>query len=129
MVVKARLGQIEDEAHILPFLFQTLRNCVGNYYQKARTEQKYIDFSAETERGYEPDGVRDWHDVLEKALGRLSQAHQKCVALLRAVMRSAETDELKKLLNTDESNVYRTLYRCRNRLKEIITQDMKVKLP
>ena len=108
---------------------QTLRNCIGNHYQKVRTEQKYIDFSADGMNALRFDESQDWNQIITKALNHLRKDHEHCADLLNAVIHSAEISELKKVLNVDEANVYRTLYRCRNRLKEIITGILKIKLP
>ena len=129
IIVKAKLPELENEKNVLPFVFQILRNCIGNYYQKVRTEQKYIDFSADMSHALRFDENQDWFQILSKAISHLRSDNVRCADLLEAVMRSAEIEELKKLLNLDEANVYRTLYRCRNRLKEIITGVLKVKLP
>ena len=129
IIVKAKLPELANEKDVLPFVFQILRNCIGNYYQKVRTEQKYIDFSADTSHALRFDENQDWSQILSKAISHLRTDHVRCADLLEAVMRSAEIEELKKLLNLDEANVYRTLYRCRNRLKEIITGVLKIKLP
>jgi RNA polymerase sigma factor (sigma-70 family) len=129
IILKAKLPEIDDDRNVLPFAFQTLRNCIGNHYQKIRTEQKYIDFSADGSHAFRFDENEDWKQILNKALDHLRKDHERCANLLKAVMESAEIDELKKLLNVDEANVYRTLYRCRNRLKEIITGVLKVRLP
>jgi RNA polymerase sigma factor (sigma-70 family) len=129
IIVKSKLPEISDDRNVMPFVFQTLRNCIGNHYQKMKTEQKYIDFSADASDVLQFDENQDWHQILNKALDHLRRDHERCADLLKAVIRSAEIQELKELLNLDEANVYRTLYRCRNRLKEIITGVLKVKLP
>lgn len=129
IIIKAKLPELEDEKSLMPFVFQILRNCIGNHYQKVRTEQKYIDFSADTSHALCFDENQDWSKLLSKAIAHLKRDHARCAQLLEALMRSAEIQELKSLLNLDEANVYRTLYRCRNRLKEIITGVLMVKLP
>lgn len=129
MVLKEKLPGVENDADILPFVFMTLRNRIGNYYQKVKTEKKYIDFSEAREPAIRQDDSGEWSQVLEKALEHLKSDHARCEELLRAVLRSAELPELKQLLATDEANVYRTLYRCRSRLKTIITDILKVTLP
>lgn len=129
MILKEKLPGVDDDAEILPFVFMTLRNRIGNYYQRLKTEKKYIDFSEVREPAMRQDNTGEWSEVLEKALEHLKQDHARCEVLLRAVLRSAELPELKQLLATDDANVYRTLYRCRNRLKTIITDILKVRLP
>ena len=129
IILKAKLPELQAKENLMPFVFQILRNCIGNYYQKVKTEQKYIDFSADASDAVRLDENQDWSQILNKAIAHLKKEHERCAKLLEAVMQSAEIQELKSLLNLDEANVYRTLYRCRNRLKEIITGVLKVKLP
>lgn len=131
MILMRKIDEVRGEKHLLPFAFQILRNCLGNYYQKTRRERQVIDFNADvsTATRDEPTRNDEWAELVSRAMQHLERDHAKCAGLIRAVLRSAPVSELKQLLNTDEANVYRTLYRCRMRLKTILTDVMQVRLP
>lgn len=128
MILNSKLDQVKDEKEVLPFAFQILRNCIGNYYNKVRREQRIIEFSDSAEQAGIVDENSDWLEILTKAISHLRVDSPRCAQLFEALLGSAEIEDLRKLLDLTADNVYRTLYRCRNRLKKILTEEMRIHL-
>lgn len=130
VILNAKMDQIQNDGEILPFAFTILRNCIGNHYKKVRREQRVIEFSVAIESAEVAAEERsDWQEVLSKALVYLKKESPRCAQLFEAVLESAGIAELQTLLDLTAENVYRTLYRCRNRLKRILTEEMRIQLP
>lgn len=130
MILNSKLEQIKSDPEVLPYAFQILRNCIGNYYKKIRREQRVIEYSLPADvSNAAPEQDSDWQTILPKALARLKEDNPRCARLFEAVLENAGIEELQQLFDLTPENVYRTLYRCRARLKKILVEDMRIELP
>lgn len=130
LILNTKIDQLQNDSEILPYAFTILRNCIGNHYKKTRREQRVIEFPGTLESvETSADERSDWQEVIGKALLYLKKESPRCAELFGAVLDSAGIAELQKLLNSTAENVYRSLYRCRARLRRILVEEMRIQLP
>jgi RNA polymerase sigma factor (sigma-70 family) len=121
-----RLGEGRDEAGrpVLAWCFQVLRNTIGNFYQREKTRGKYVD---QTPTG--DDTFRAPFDALDRlemkrametALSELSDGGGACATYLTELGRGTTPAELAEREGVNADVLYRRVYRCRQRLRELL---------
>ncbi len=128
--VRSRLNEVANKADLLPFVFQILRNCIRDHYQKKKREEKVLEFSPDCRYYYQPEISNDgWQEIAEKGIHQLEGENSRCAELLTAILTVSNEADLEGKLGMDLLNIYRMLHRCRDGLLKVITETQKIPLP
>lgn len=110
----------------LAWCFQVLRNTIGNHYQRQRTRRKWTESDAETgERAHNPTILESLDSertllVVESALDEMARTDPTCAAYLSRLADGARAGEIADDESVERSAFYRRLYRCRQKLRELL---------
>lgn len=132
-----RRDQLRDAGHVLPFVFQVLRNKIGNAYQR-------LDRQRATERPERdcPDNPGPAHAhpyrivagaqlerILREAIDRCAAEHELWGRVLRFLSEGKSPAEIHSALgDVPMATVHTRIHRARQRLKEILARDFGVDL-
>jgi len=128
--VRSRLNEVANKADLIPFVFQILRNCIRDHYQKKKREEKVLEFSPDSRYYYQPEISNDgWQEIVEKGIHQLERENSRCAELLTAILIASKETDLEGKMGMDLLNIYRMLHRCRAGLMKEITETQKIPLP
>ena len=116
-----------SEAPPLAWCFQVLRNAIGNHYQRERTRRlRTVEGESLPER---PDARPQPLEALEskeavrmihEALNELERSAERCAHYLRSIAAGVSLGVLASEDVIEEPVLYRRLYRCRQKLRELL---------
>jgi len=112
----------------LAWCFQVLRNTIGNHYQRQRTRQRWTESDADAgERAQNPRVLESLDSeqtllVVEGALGEMARSDPTCAAYLSRLADGARPGEIADDESVERPAFYRRLYRCRQKLRDILIE-------
>jgi len=119
-------GTLVDGRPALAWCFQVLRNVIGNHYQRrgGRREVPVDDQSlaAPAPAPLESLEHQERCRLLCEAIAELGRRSEACARYLRRVVRGESPAAIAADEGVDAAVLYRRLYRCRARLREILEQ-------
>ncbi|MFC2171541.1 RNA polymerase sigma factor [Acidobacteriota bacterium] len=133
-----RRDSIEDAGHLLPFLFQVLRNKIGNAYMRAQKERDRKGDQDKLERLQANPPVVDpailteageLQQIVAKAIKTCVEENEKQGKVLLLLHEGRTASEIGvELGNIPISTVRTLIHRGRKRLKEILKNDFQLDL-
>jgi DNA-directed RNA polymerase specialized sigma24 family protein len=128
--IRSRLNEAKQRADLIPLVFQIIRNCIRDYYQKKKREEKVLEFSPDSRYYYQAELSDElWKEILEKGIEQLQSEDSRSAEFLNKVLTISKEDDVEHKFKMDRSNFYRMLSRCREALLKTITDDQKIPLP
>src|SRR5262245_22882797 len=125
--IRSRLNDVKQRTDLIPFVFQIIRNCIRDYYQKKKREEKVLEFSPESRYYYQAELSNElWQEIIEKGIDHLDS---RSAEFLNKVLTISKEDDVEHRFKMDRLNFCRVLYRCREALLKTITDDQKIPLP
>jgi RNA polymerase sigma factor (sigma-70 family) len=128
-IVAAAAGQVrmEDGLPPLAWCFQVLRNTIGNHYQRQQHRRHETLSEAHTAASPEPDPLESLEQgelarQLGAALDALALSAPDCARHLRRLLAGATPAALAADEGLAAEPLYRRLYRCRARLRELLIE-------
>ncbi len=111
----------------LAWCFQVLRNTIGNHYQRQRHRRHESLSAAQVAGSAEPSPLEaleraERSHALAAALDALAPSAPDCSRYLRRLLAGASPATLAASEGLAAELLYRRLYRCRARLREILIQ-------
>jgi DNA-directed RNA polymerase specialized sigma24 family protein len=113
-----------DDTAPLAWCFQVLRNVIGNYYQRRRTSQRWID-SSDVDNAPDPavfealDSDRTLA-LIEGALAVMRRSDPDCAGYLSRLADGERAGTIADGHSIDRAAFYRRLYRCREKLRGLL---------
>jgi RNA polymerase sigma factor (sigma-70 family) len=107
--------------------FQVLRNTIGNHYKRQRTRRKHMEDGSDLEglHAVSPGsemGSRERLLTLERTLDEIEQRDEQCGGLLRRSIDGLSPQEIADERGLEMNALYQRLYRCRQRLRELLRE-------
>jgi len=130
-------ASVRSSRHLLPFVFQVLRNKIGNVYSKARrvSDNPGRDVRIETvaadpaSSGPESEArANELERILDAALSRCAAEHPLWGKVLELVRAGRSPAEIREELDIPMATVHTRIHRARKRLREILENDYGMKL-
>lgn len=106
--------------------FQVLRNTIGNYYQRERTRRRWVETDPEATgvaRVASPLESLDSQRTLtliETTLADMMRSDPTCAGYLLRIVEGERAGELAASESIERGAFYRRLYRCRQKLRELL---------
>jgi RNA polymerase sigma factor (sigma-70 family) len=117
-------GTLVDDRPALAWCFQVLRNVIGNHYQRrgARDQIPLEDAELVVEGPTPLDRLAsaDRRRLLREAVAELAGRPDHCAEYLESVLSGADPAQIAERAGIAPAVLYRRLYRCRERLREIL---------
>ena len=126
---------LQSAGHVLPFIFQTLRNKIGNVYLRA---QRRSELGADSNLGggelpqpaANPETLAEgmeFERLLGQAIERCAAEHEMWGAVLRMLKGGRSATEIRESLgDTPMATVHTRIFRARQRLKQILREDYDI---
>jgi DNA-directed RNA polymerase specialized sigma24 family protein len=128
--IRSRFNEVKNRTDLMPFIFEIMRNCIRDYYQKKKREEKVLEFSPDSRYYYQAELSNElWDEIIEKAIEQLEQEDSKSAEFLNKILTISKEDDLEHKFKMDRLNICRVLYRCRQALLKMITDGQKIPLP
>ena len=128
--IRSRLNEVKQRSDLLPFVFQIMRNCIRDYYQKKKREEKVLEFSPDSRYYYQAELSNElWREIIEKGLDQLKHEDRNSAELLNKILAVSKEEDLDHKFDMDRLNLFKVLYRCREALLKTITDNQKIPLP
>ena len=123
--------------HVLPFVFQTLRNKIGNVYLRAKRRSEIAGNPGPG--GHEllhparhPQAIvegREFERTVGRAIGRCAAEHEQWGAVLTMLKQGRTVAEIRESFgDTPMATVHTRIFRARQRLKQILREDYDIDL-
>lgn len=109
----------------LRWCFMTLRNVIGNWYQKRRSHESLDGVHLSDEKSNPLNALEDEQrrSRVRATLDRLRENSADCANWLWEIARGAKPAELARQARIEVGAFYRRLYRCRKKLHEILQEE------
>jgi DNA-directed RNA polymerase specialized sigma24 family protein len=128
--IRSRLNEVQQRTELMPFVFQMLRNCIRDYYQKKKREEKVLEFSPDSRYYYQAELNNElWREIIHKGIEQLEREDSRSAEFLTKVLAVTKNEDLEQKFDMDRLNFCRILYRCREALFKTISDDQKIPLP
>jgi len=116
----------------LAWCFQVLRHTIGNHYQRERTRHRHLEGDAgavDRAEGGPDSGPTSLEamdsfatlTVIEDALGAMRRPDAKCARYLSRLADGERAGSIAESERIERAAFYRRLYRCRQKLRDILT--------
>jgi len=111
----------------LAWCFKVLRNTIGNHYQRQRTRQRWTESDADAvERAQNPRVLESLDSentlsLVEGALDEMARTDPPCAGYLSRLADGARPGDIADDESVERPAFYRRLYRCRQKLRELLT--------
>jgi DNA-directed RNA polymerase specialized sigma24 family protein len=102
---------------------QVLRNTIGNHYKRQQTRKKWVAEGVETGHLSAPLESRNAAgrvEVIEAALDDMAQTDPQCGSYLQRTVDGVPARDIAAAEGLDADAFYKRLYRCRQKLREIL---------
>ena len=129
---------VSDAEHLLPFLFQILRNKIGNTYLTSRRQRRARRAGtdpAEALAGSEPQqpelvvAAHELKSILASAVDRCAAEHETFGQILRLLQEGRSPKEIQgQFGDVSMGTVHSRIHRARKRLKQILEEEFQVRL-
>jgi len=124
VVVEKAPGEQPD----LAWCFQVLRHTIGNHYRKERTRRRWMEQDPEGEkvaaaadtRMLEAMELSETTQIFSESIRELGGPEDNCRGYLGRLLEGASPNDLADEAGLEAAVLYRRLYRCRQRLREIL---------
>lgn len=106
--------------------FQVLRNTIGNYYQRERTRRRWVEDDTEaiavapSPTPLESLDSQRTLSVIEDTLAGMRRSDPTCAGYLMRILEGERAGELAASESVERGAFYRRLYRCRQKLRELL---------
>jgi DNA-directed RNA polymerase specialized sigma24 family protein len=128
--LRSRLVDIKVQTQVLPLVCNVVSHSIREYYQQKKREEKVLEFSADALFYYQPEANdEEWKKIAKDGISLLQKEQPRCAELMDAVLNSLNMEEVIQKMNMDRLNIYRMLFRCKNSLLKILTENLKISLP
>ena len=128
--VRSRLSEVKNRSDLMPFVFQIMRNCIRDYYQKKKRDEKVLEFSPDFRYYYQAELSNElWQEIINKGIEELQSEDSRSAEFLKKILAVTKEEDLERKFDMDRLNLCRILYRCREALLKIITENQKISLP
>ena len=128
--IRTRLNEVKQREDLMPFVFQIMRNCIRDYYQRKKREEKVLEFSPDSRYYYQAELSNElWQEIIEKGIEQLEREDPKSAEFLNKLLAVTKEEDLEHKFDMDRLNLCRVLYRCREALLKTISIDQKISLP
>ncbi len=128
--VRSRLNEVKNRSDLMPFVFQIMRNCIRDYYQKKKREEKVLEFSPDSRYYYQAELSNElWQEIINKGIEQLQSEDSRSAEFLNKILAVTKEENLEHKFDMDRLNLCRVLYRCREALLKMITDNQKISLP
>jgi DNA-directed RNA polymerase specialized sigma24 family protein len=128
--IRSRLNEVKQRTDLMPFVFQVMRDCIRNYYQKKKREEKVLEFSPDFRYYYQAELTSDlWQEIIEKGIEQLKNDEPRSAEFLNKILSVTKDEDLEHKFDLDRLNLCKILYRCREALLKTITENQKIPLP
>ncbi|HEY7161072.1 MAG TPA: hypothetical protein VH815_07420, partial [Acidobacteriota bacterium] len=115
---------------LMPFVFHILRDCIRDYYQKKKREEKVLEFSPDFRYYYQAELSNElWQEIVEKGIEELKSEDARSAEFLNRILLVTKDEDLEQKFDMDRLNLCKILYRCREALLKTITDKQKIPLP
>ena len=123
--------------HVLPFIFQTLRNKIGNAYLQAERRAEISSSSHHGERGsrqvaMDPESAlegEEFERIVELAIERCAAENETWGAVLRMLRAGHSPAKIRESLgDIPMATVHTRIFRARQRLKQILREEHGIEL-
>lgn len=128
---------LQGADHVLPFMFQVLRNKIGNAYLRAKRHSE-VDVDSPTGEKALRDPATDPHliveghefeNVIDLAIERCAAEHEMWGNVLRMLREGRSPAEIRESLgDVPMATVHTRIFRARQRLKQILREHYDVDL-
>jgi RNA polymerase sigma factor (sigma-70 family) len=111
----------------LAWCFQVLRNTIGNHYQRQRTRQRWTETDpVAVDRAHSPRVSESMDSqttlaLVEDALDDMARTDAKCADYLTRLADGARAGDIADDEAIGRAVFYRRLYRCRQKLRDLLT--------
>jgi RNA polymerase sigma factor (sigma-70 family) len=109
----------------LAWCFQVLRNTIGNHYRREETRRRrLVSSSSESQSGSrfaETLGSSEALALIEDALEEMHRGDPRCARYLSRLIDSAKPHEVATEEGIEPPVFYRRLYRCRQKMRDLLT--------
>ena len=109
----------------LKWCFMTLRNVIGNWYQKRRDHDDVDDVALVDERPTVLDALttEERHRRIRATLERLRSRSEDCARWLWQIALGTKPAALAREADVEASAFHRRLYRCRRHLRALLEEE------
>jgi RNA polymerase sigma factor (sigma-70 family) len=112
----------------LAWCFQVLRHTIGNHYRREQTRRRWVEQDPEGEKLaqaaapslLEAMDAQETARLFEEAIVELGGPEDNCRRYLGRLLEGASPQQVARAGGLDAAVFYRRLYRCRQRLREIL---------
>ena len=120
--------KVPDSEPDLAWCFQVLRHTIGNHYRREQTRRRWVENDPEGEKMdsaaapslLEAMDARESERMLALSIEELGLPEDNCRRYLGRLLEGRTPQELAEEVSLDPAVLYRRLYRCRQRLREIL---------
>jgi len=128
--IRSRLNEVKQRTELMPFVFQILRNCIRDYFQKKKREEKVLEFSPDSRYYYQAELSNElWQEIIQKGIEQLEREDSRSAEFLKKILAVTKNEDLEHKFDMDRLNLCKILYRCREALFKTISDDQKIPLP
>ena len=130
-------ASVRSSRHLLPFVFQVLRNKIGNVYSKASRlpdnpgRDVKIEAVAADPASSDPESearANELEGILEAAVSKCAAEHPMWGKMLELVRAGRSPAEIRDELGVPIATVHTRIHRARKRLREILENDYGIEL-
>jgi len=128
---------LESADHVLPFIFQTLRNKIGNAYLQAKRRAEVSASSQPGEQGLprvamDPESAlegEEFERIVELAIERCAAENETWGVVLRMLRAGHSPAKIRESLgDIPMATVHTRIFRARQRLKQILREEYDIDL-
>lgn len=111
----------------LAWCFQVLRNTIGNHYQRERTRRRWVEDDPDaTGVAASPTPLESLNSartlsIIEATLADMMHSDPTCAGYLLRIVDGQRAGELADSESIERGAFYRRLYRCRQKLRELLS--------
>ena len=117
-----------SETPDLAWCFQVLRHTIGNHYRRERTRRRWVEQDPEGDKVARAEDtgmleameLREVTEVFSASIRELGGPEDRCRGYLGRMLEGSSPNDLASEEGIDPAVLYRRLYRCRQRLREIL---------
>jgi DNA-directed RNA polymerase specialized sigma24 family protein len=128
--IRSRFNEVKQRTEVMPFVFQILKNCIRDYYQKKKREEKVLEFSSDSRYYYQAELSNElWQEIIQKGIEQLEREDSRSAEFLTKILAVTKDQDLEHTFGMDRLNLCKILDRCRQALFKTISVDQKIPLP
>ena len=130
-------ASVRSSRHLLPFVFQVLRNKIGNVYSKTNRlpenpgRDVKIEAVAADPASADPESearASELEGILEAAVSKCAVEHPMWGKVLELVRAGRSPAEIREVMDVPTATLHTRIHRARKRLREILENDYGIEL-